>query len=107
MPWTDVCWTVGSCAFRWPAMDGPLRPHVVEAAVAEDAMAEVANVAVPVTAIAVVPARQNVPVADFAGLIPGLGLAPGTVPAREANRPAARSPDPAAHWTGERTTKSI
>lgn len=58
MPWTDVCWTAGSCASRWPAMDGPLRPHAVEAAVvAEDAMAVDANVAGPVTVIAVVPAR--------------------------------------------------
>lgn len=57
MPWTDACWTAGSCAFRWPAMDGPLLLSAVEVEAVADDMAEVANVAVPVIAIVAVPAR--------------------------------------------------
>lgn len=96
-PWTDACWTAGSCASRWLAMAGPLHPSAEEAAAAVvDGMAEVANEVVPVIATVVVPARPNVLAGDSVGHTPGHGLAPGTDPVREANHPAARIPDPAA-----------
>lgn len=106
-PWTDACWTAGSCASRWLAMAGPLRPSVEEAAAVADGMAEDANEVAPVTVtVVVVPARQIVPAADPVGLTPDHDHALGTGPARAANHPAARTPDPAAPWLGTRITKA-
>lgn len=88
-------------------MAGPLRPSVEEAAAVADGMAEDANEVAPVTVtVVVVPARQIVPAADPVGLTPDHDHALGTGPARAANHPAARTPDPAAPWLGTRITKA-
>lgn len=63
-----------------------------------DGMAEDANEAVPVIATVVVPVRPIVPVAESVGHTRDRGHAPGIVLAREANPPAARTPDLVALW---------
>lgn len=86
-------------------MAGLHHPSVEEAAVVVDVMAvdvtEVAHVIVTV----VVPARQIVHEAESVARTPDHDHAPGTDHVREANHPAAKTPDPAAPWIGPRITK--
>lgn len=86
-------------------MADPHHPNVEAAAAEVDATAVDAIEVVLVIATAVVPARQIVLEAESAGRTPDHGHAPGTDPAREANHPAAKNPDPAAPWIGPPTTK--
>lgn len=86
-------------------MAGPHHPNVEEAAAVADAMAVDAIEVVLVIVTAVVPARQIVLEAESVGRTPDHGHAPGTDPVREANHPAAKNPDPAAHWIGPRITR--
>lgn len=103
-----ACWTAGSSAFRWPATDGPLRLHV-DPAVADETEAVAANGADPgIGEPAAGHARWNGAAAVDAvgGRTRAVIRAAATGPAREANRPAERTPDRAAPLTVPTTRRT-